>query len=71
MISLHVLIMVLAVMSGLANVMKDSMVTIAQVNFITCNWWFADQNLPIKFSFNLVNLCQQGKNYDFLLFNIF
>ena len=48
MISIHVVIMVHAVMSGLANAMKDSTVTIAQVNYITCNWWFADQNLPIK-----------------------
>ena len=71
MISLRVAIMVHAVRLELANVMKGSTVTIAQVNFITCNWWFADQNLPIKFSFNLVNLCQQGKNYDFLLFIIF
>ena len=65
MISLHVMIMVPAVMSGLANVMKDSTVTIAQVNYITCIWWFADQNLPIKFSFNLVNLCQQRNDYKF------
>ena len=65
MISLHVMIMVPAVMSGLANVMKDSTVTIAQVNYITCNWWFADQNLHIKLSFSLVNLCQQRNNYKF------
>ena len=38
--------MVLVLMLGLANVMKGFMVTIAQVNFQTCNWWFADQNLP-------------------------
>ena len=30
--------MVLAVMSGLANVMKVSMVTVAQVNMINCYW---------------------------------
>ena len=65
MITLHVVLMVPAVMSGLANVMKDSTVTIAQVNYITCNWWFADQNLHVKFSFNLVNLCQQRNNYKF------
>ena len=63
MVSLRVVIMVLAQMLGLAYVMKDSMVTIVQVNYITCNWWFADQNLPVKFSFNLVNLCQQRNNY--------
>ena len=36
MISLHVTIMVLAVMLGLANVMKDSTGTVAQVNMIIC-----------------------------------
>ena len=41
--------MVIAMMLGLANVMKDFTVTTAQVNFQTCNWWFADQNLPIKY----------------------
>ena len=55
MISLHVAIMVIAMMLGLANVMKGFMVTIAQVKFQTCNWWFADQNLPIKSFLNLVN----------------
>ena len=44
MISLRVAIMVLAVMLGPANVKMVSTVTIAQVNFITCNWWFADEN---------------------------
>ena len=44
MISLHVAIMVLAVMLGPANVEMGSTVTIAQVNFITCNLWFADEN---------------------------
>jgi hypothetical protein len=41
--------MVIAMMLGLANVMKDFTVTIAQVNFQTCNWWFADQSLPTKY----------------------
>ena len=63
MISLHVVIMVLAAMLGLANVLKDSTVKIAQVNFQICNWWFDDQNLPTKLSLNLVNLCQQRNNY--------
>ena len=36
MISLRVAIMVHAVRLEYANVMKGSMVTIAQVNFITC-----------------------------------
>ena len=35
MISLHVAIMVIVVMLGLANVMKDSMVTVAQVDCIS------------------------------------
>ena len=47
--SLRVMIMVIAMMLGLANAMKDFTVTIAQVNFQTCNWWFADQNLPTKY----------------------
>jgi hypothetical protein len=46
--SLRVMIMVIALMLGLANVMKGFTVTIAQVNFQTCNWWFG-QNLPIKY----------------------
>ena len=45
MISLRVAIMVLAVMLGPANVKMVSSVTIAQVNFITCDRWFADQNM--------------------------
>ena len=49
MITLHVVIMVPAVMSGLANVMKDSMVTIAQVNFMICNYCFADQTYLLDF----------------------
>ena len=49
----------------------DFMVTTAQVNFQTCNWWFADQNLPIKFSLNFVNWCQQRNNHKILLFNTF
>ena len=48
MISLRVAIMVLAMMLGLANVLMDSTVTIAQVKFIIPNWWFADQNFPIE-----------------------
>ena len=65
MITLHVVIMVPAVMSGLANVMKDSTVTIAQVNYITCNWWFADQNLSIKYKIFL-----ESCKLIFLVFNI-
>ena len=64
MISLHVVIMVLAVMLGFANVLKDSTVKIAQVNFQICNWWFDDQNLPTKLSLNLANLCQQRNDYN-------
>ena len=41
MVSLHVVIMVLVVMLGLANVMKGSSVTVAQVNMIICYWCFA------------------------------
>ena len=47
--SLRVMIMVIAMMLGLANVMKGFTVTIAQVKFQTCNWWFADQSLPTKY----------------------
>ena len=65
MISLRVTIMVLAVMLGLANVMKGSTVTIAQVNFIISNWSFADQNLPIELFINFVKLWQQRNNYNF------
>ena len=43
--SLHVVIMVHAVMLGPANVKMGSSVTIAQVNLITCDQWFADQNM--------------------------
>ena len=43
MISLRVVIMVLAQMLGLANVMKDSMVTIAQVNFRPYKKMFIDK----------------------------
>ena len=49
MISLRVEIMVIAVMLGLANVMKDIMVTIAQVNFMICNYCFADQTYLLIF----------------------
>ena len=65
MISLHVTIMVLAVMLGFANVMKDSTVTIAQVKFTISNWWFADQNFLIELFINLVKLWQQRNNYNF------
>ena len=49
MISIHAVIMVHAVMSGLANVMKDSMVTIAQVNFMISNYCSADQTYLLIF----------------------
>ena len=58
--------MVIAMMLGLANVMKDFTVTIAQVNFQTCNWWFADQNLPIKHQIFL----ESRKLFFFLVSNI-
>ena len=45
--------MVIAMRLGLANVTKGFTVTIAQVNFQTCNWWFADHNLPIKYQISL------------------
>ena len=63
--SLRVMITVIALMLGLANVMKGFMVTIAQVNFQTCNWWFADQNLPIKYQIFL-----ESCKLIFLVFNI-
>ena len=53
-------------MLGLANVMKDFTVTTAQVNFQTCNWWFADQNLPIKHQIFL----ESRKLFFFLVSNI-
>ena len=63
--SLRVMIMVIAVMLGLASVMKVFTVTIAQVNFQTCNWWFADQNLPIKHQIFL-----ESRKLIFLVSNI-
>ena len=56
--SLRVMIMVIAMMLGLANVMKGFTVTIAQVNFQTCNCGLLTKTylLNIKFSLNLVNL---------------
>ena len=65
MISLRVMITVIAMMLGLANVTKGFTVTIVQVNFQTCNWWFADQNLPIELFINFVKLWQQRNNYNF------
>ena len=59
MISLRVAIMVLAMMLGLANVMRVFTVTIAQVNFHTCNLWFADQNIPIKLIFLVLNISKK------------
>ena len=55
MISLRVAIMVLAVVLGPAYVKMGSTVTIAQVNFITCNWCFADEN---KFVLQLKRILQ-------------
>ena len=63
--SLRVMITVIAMMLGLANAMKGFTVTIAQVNFQTCNWWFADQNLPIKYQIFL-----ESCKLIFLVFNI-
>ena len=63
--SLRVMIMVIALMLGLASVMKVFTVTIAQVNFQTFNWWFADQNLPIKHQIFL-----ESRKLIFLVSNI-
>ena len=49
MISLRVMITVIAMMLGLANVTKGFTVTIVQVNFQTCNWWFPNQYLPMRY----------------------
>ena len=59
------MIMVIAMMLGLANVLKGFMAMIAQVNVQTCNWWFADQNLPIKYQIFL-----ESCKVIFLVFNI-
>ena len=53
-------------MLGLANVMKGSTVTIAQVNFQTCNRKFADQNIPIKYQ-----IFPESCKLIFLVFDIY
>ena len=73
MISLRVMIRVIAMMLGLANVTKGFTVTIVQVNFQTCNWWFADENLIYYIFLNLLNLSlvTEGKGQWIVIFKFY